>query len=420
MSLLKASVLNALAVVVRVGAGLVLNKVWAIFIGPTGYALIGQFQNLVNMGTTFASAGVSSGVTKYTAEFASDSAARYTYWRAAFTLSTGCVLMMSAVIVIWRKPLANYLLKDAGYADVMVWLSVLLIFMVWNALLLAILNGLKELHRFVAVNISGSLIGLGAGTGLVYFYGMKGALISVVLSQAIVFVATVCICCRTSWFRRGNFWGKAEGFAVRRLSGFALMALVSAVVVPGAQILIRDHLGEKFGWTAAGYWQAMTKVSDVYLLVITLTLSYYYLPRLSEIKSGSKLKREVFNAYKYLLPLACALALPIYLLRDWVTVMLFSREFMPMRELFFWQLIGDVMKIGSWLLAFLMVAKAMTKQYIITEITFSVSLVGLTILFSSRMGIEGAVFAFAVNYFVYWMVMYFVCRDVFQQDAQLA
>lgn len=413
MSLLKSSLLNAIAVVVRVGAGLVLNKVLAIFVGPSGYALIGQFQNLVNMGTTFASAGVSSGVTKYTAEFAQDHMARRRYWRAAAWLSTASVAVIAVLIIAFRVPLAIYLLKDAQYADVLVWLGLLLVFLVWNALLLAVLNGLKALHQYVAINILGSLIGLLAAVLLVYLYGIKGALVSLVLSQAMVFLAAVWMCRRADWFVLDNFWGKVDRAAVLHLARFALMALVTAIVVPGSQILIRERLGAQFGWTVAGYWQAMTKISDVYLLVITMTLSYYYLPRLAEVKSGSGLRREVLIAYRYLLPLACALALPIYLMRDTVTSLLFTEAFLPMRNLFFWQLVGDVMKIGSWLLAYLMVAKAMTTEYIVTEIAFSCSLVGLTIWFTRTMGIEGAVFAFACNYFFYWIVMVFICKKQF-------
>lgn len=414
MSLLKSSLLNAIAVVVRVGAGLVLNKVLAIFVGPSGYALIGQFQNLVNMGTTFASAGVSNGVTKYTAEFAGDEAIQRRYWRAGALLSTGCVAFIASLIIIFRVPLAAYLLKDASYSDVLVWFALLLVFLVWNALLLAVLNGLKALNKYIGINILGSLVGLLVAVLMVYFFGIKGALISLVLSQAVVFIAAVGICYRAKWFNVDNFWGKVDSGAVRQLMRFALMALVSAVVVPGGQIMIRDHLGAQFGWTVAGYWQAVTKISDVYLLIITMTLSYYYLPRLAEVKSGTALRHEVWMAYKYLIPLACVMALPIYFMRDLVTSILFSKDFLPMTKLFFWQLVGDIMKIGSWLLAYLMVAKAMTIEYIVTEIAFSLTLIGFTILFCKKMGIEGAVFAFAFNYFLYWIVMYFICKKSFQ------
>ena len=414
MSLVRSGLLNAVAVLVRIGTGLILNKVLAAFVGPSGYAVIGQFQSFVNIGTTFATGGVSTGVTKYTAENAGDPLAQKVIWRAAIMLSTGCAAFIALSIIIFREPLSAYFLKSTQYSDVFIWFGVLLIFLVWNALLLAILNGLKELRRFIAINILGSLIGLAFAVLLIIFSGIRGCLIALVFSQAVIFLVAVAVCCRATWFSRANFWGDFDKNAGRKLGRFALMALVSAIAVPGSQVLIRDHLGVQFGWDAAGYWQAMTRISDIYLLLITTTLSYYYLPRLAEIKTGRELKREVFAAYKYILPLACVLALPIYVMRGFITKLLFSEAFLPMQSLFFWQLVGDVMKIGSWLLAFLMLAKAMTKRYVITEVFFSVSLVALSIFFSRIMGVEGATFAFALNYFVYWIVVYYVCRDAFK------
>lgn len=41
-----------------------------------------------------------------------------------------------------------------------------------------------------------------------------------------------------------------------------------------------------------------------------------------------------------------------------------------MKPLFTWQIIGDVFKIASWLLAYIMVAKNLTHMFIITEIIF--------------------------------------------------
>lgn len=414
MSLLKSGSLNAIAVIVRIGTGLILNKILAIFVGPSGYAVIGQFQNFVNIGTTFSTGGISAGVTKYTAEHADDKKTQIIFWRTAVMFGTMCAAIIGCAVILFRAPLATYFLKDSQYSDVVAWFGVLVMFLVWNGLLLAILNGLKQLRIYIAVNIGGALIGLVLTVVLVYIWGIKGCLIAIVFSQAVVFLVTVAACHRLAWFSLSNFFGAYDKTAGRKLASFAVMALVSAVAVPGSQILIRDHLGAQFGWQVAGYWQAMTRISDLYLLVITTTLSYYYLPRLAEIKTAAELRREVWSAYKVLLPLAMLLALPIYVMRGFITKLLFSEAFSPMQALFFWQLIGDVLKIGSWLLAFLMLAKAMTKQYVITEVIFSISLFLLTVFFTRMMGIEGAVFAFAVNYFIYWIAVYYVCKGVLE------
>lgn len=63
------------------------------------------------------------------------------------------------------------------------------------------------------------------------------------------------------------------------------MAVTSAVCVPVSHILVRNHLGETFGQEYAGYWEAMWRLSAAYLMLVTTTLSVYYLPMLSELKS---------------------------------------------------------------------------------------------------------------------------------------
>ena len=79
-----------------------------------------------------------------------------------------------------------------------------------------------------------------------------------------------------------------------------------------------------------------------------------------------------------------------------------------MRDLFFWQLSGDVIKIGSWILSFIMLGRAMIKAFVITEIIFSLSFYFLTKLFVANLGLTGVSVAYAVNYLIYWAVMLFL------------
>jgi PST family polysaccharide transporter len=83
-----------------------------------------------------------------------------------------------------------------------------------------------------------------------------------------------------------------------------------------------------------------------------------------------------------------------------------------MKNLFFWQLLGDFFKIMSWILAFLMVAKSMTKVYIITEILFSALLVGLSYYLIDRNGVIGATQSYCLNYFIYFVVMVIIFRKL--------
>jgi PST family polysaccharide transporter len=191
------------------------------------------------------------------------------------------------------------------------------------------------------------------------------------------------------------------------------MALTSAVCVPVSQILVRNHLGTFLGWDAAGYWEAMWRLSAAYLMLVTTTLSVYYLPRLSELKEPAEIKREILQGYMIILPVAACSSLAMYLLRDWIIVLLFTSTFSPMREIFGWQMVGNMLKIGSWILSYVMLGKAMFKLFMVSEILFAVSFVFLTIILTKFYGLEGVVIAYAVNYMMYWLfVGWFVFKSI--------
>jgi len=179
------------------------------------------------------------------------------------------------------------------------------------------------------------------------------------------------------------------------------MALASAALIPLSLILVRTHLTEQFSWNHAGYWDAMWRISAVYLMFVTTPLTVYYLPRLSEIKNKAELRAELLNGFKVVIPIVMAMSLVIYLLRDLVVTILFTAEFAPVTELFFWQLLGDTLRICGWLLAYVMVARAMTKFFIISELVFTVAFYSLTLLFTSTMGFEGVTFAYMLSYLIY-------------------
>lgn len=99
------------------------------------------------------------------------------------------------------------------------------------------------------------------------------------------------------------------------------------------------------------------------------------------------------------------MAVAIYFCKDLIVWLLFTEEFEPIKELFVWQLIGDVIKLAAWLLSYLMLAKAMVRYLVVTEILFSILFVVLSILFVQRYGLIGVTYAFALNYTIYFLVM---------------
>lgn len=405
MNLFKTSALNGIAVLIRTASMFVLNKILAIYVGPSGYAAIGQFQNFIHIVTTFAGGAINTAVVKYTAEYYYSDKKQKLVWKTAGTIVLIFSMIVTFLILIFQKQLAIYIFKSTEYQSIFIWLAFFLVFFNFNALFLAILNGKKEILRLVIANIAGSLFSLIITGLLAYKLGLYGALVAVSINQSIVFLVTLFLCYRANWFKLTYLFGKIDKALSKKFSSYILMALTTALCVPLSQILIRSHISHEFGPQYAGYWEAIIKLSSAYLMLITTTLSVYYLPKLSELRDFNSIKREVYIAYKLIFPVALIGALSVYALKDWIIKLLFTESFLPMRELFLWQMMGDSLKIGSWIVGYLMLGQAMTKLFIISEITASLSLIIFTYICTKVFGFEGVSIAYLINYAFYWLFL---------------
>lgn len=211
MTLIRTSLLNAIAVAVKMATLLGLNKVLALYVGPAGYAAIGQLQNAVTMFTTLASGAVSTGVTKYTAEFAEQPDEQRKIWRTAGTLSVVVSLLLAVLIMGLRKPLASWFSMTNRWRRCWSGLPPRWCSLPSTRYCLACSTA-RRMCPYVLANILGSLISLVVTCALTIQLGLYGALVALAVYQSLSFVATLVICMRTPWFHLGDF---LAGWTVR-------------------------------------------------------------------------------------------------------------------------------------------------------------------------------------------------------------
>lgn len=412
MTLIKTSVLTAISTIITVISGFVINKVIALYIGPSGLAVVGQLQNFMSIVTTFSNGAITSGIVKYTAEYQTIEK-KQKIFSTSIIVSLTCSFIISLLLFGFSGYLSELILKDIQYSSVFVVLGITIFLFALNTILMSILNGQKEIKKYILVNISSSIFSLFFTSFLIMQLNLMGALYAMVVNQSVVFFVTLGFVLKSSWFKLEYFKQGIDKESLVKLSKYSLMAITSALTVPMSHLIIRNYIGDNLSWDAAGYWQGIWYISTMYLMIVTTSLGVYYLPKLSEIQGNKELKREIISGYKIIMPIVIILALGIYLFRELAVHIAFSEKFLPMLELFKWQLIGDVIKIASWLLAYLMLAKAMTKIFIYTEIVFSILFVVLSIVFVDYFGLVGVTYAFCLNYFLYLIVMIFIFRKRF-------
>jgi PST family polysaccharide transporter len=416
MNLLKTSLLNGIAVVIKIAVMFIVNKILAVYVGPAGYAAISQYQNFIQMIITFAGSAINTGVVKYTAEYDEDQEKQRKLWQTAGTMVLICSLLLVVLIILFQKTIILYLFGSTEYQVILIWFAIFLIFFSFNALLIAILNGKGDINRLVAANIIGSLFSLVVTSLLAIKFGLKGALIALTIYQSLNLIVTVVLCYQTDWFKFHYLFGKIDKSIKNKLLQFALMALVSVVIGNIVQIWLRKIIITEFGMNYAGYWDAINKLSDGYLLLVGSILSIYYVPKLSKLQKYVEIKKEVYYGYKFILPLTGFACLIIYILREWIVKLLFTEQFLPMLQLLSWQLLGDFIKIGGWIVSFMMVSKAMTKIFISTEVFFELSIIPLSVLFIKFWGFKGVTIGFAINYIFYWIVCSYLAFRKIKRD----
>jgi len=416
LGLVRTSLWSLMATIIKMVSGLFISKTLAVFVGPSGFAIVGQFQNFVQLSRTVAKAGIDTGVTKYTAEYCE----KGVDLDALFSTSMRIVLTASAVtgalLITGSFWLALFLLQDASHWYIFALFGFTIVLFSVNSLLLAILIGLQEVKIFVLINIAQSVSALFLTVFLIYVFGLSGALMALVTNQSIVLVVLLWVIRKKKSLAVKKFSQPFRKDEAKRLASFSIMAVVTTIVAPITTIAVRLEITNLLGLTEAGYWQAAWYVSSVYLTVVTTTLTIYYLPRFAALSNPNEIRRELIGGYRVIMPVVVIAALLLFFLKSVVVSVIFSDAFEPMLPLFKWMLVGDVIKIASWLFSYLMLAKAMMRPYIATEIIFSVTFVVLSHVLIQKFGLEGVMYAHSINYLAYFVVVGLVTRSKWKSE----
>ncbi|MGU5559430.1 O-antigen translocase [Aeromonas caviae] len=404
--LLKVTAMTGLLTLLRMAMGFVIAKVVAIYTGPTGLAMLGQVQSMVGSLNGIITAPAGSGVVRFTAEYKEQGfEACAPWWRA----STQWVLIISAIAipvgVLLAKPIATSLFQDASLAWVVASTVCVLPFAAIGTLCSSVINGQQLYRRYVGLGMLSALISGGVMLGMIAWQNIEGALLAAAVQAALIGVVMLIANLRQPWLKLRFWWGAVEPQARKDIGKYMLMAITSALTVPVSLILVRNILIDQVGWDATGQWQAVYKISEVYLGVITMALGTYYLPRLASLSGVDAIVAEIHKTARVIIPIVAFMALGVYLLRDVAISLLFTDEFRSARELFAIQLTGDVIKIASWLYAYPMLSRGATKWFMGIEISFSFSFVVLSYIFICNIGLQGATLAYLVNYSVFFLII---------------
>ncbi len=410
MNIVRAGAYSAVAAAARLVAGLLVVKLVALFAGPEGVGKMGQFMSMMSLLAVVAGGGIASGVTKYVAEYRDNPSRLESLARSGLSFSLATSVVVGALSVIFSKELSRLLLGDASYESLIWVLSVAQCMIALHNYLVAIINGFMDVRRVAMIHVAGGAFSVAITAVLAWRYQLYGALMALVVGQAALIFVSATMAWRSGYLRRSFLRLGKDVEMINRLLRFSVMTITSALLAPIVQIWVRNYLAEGFSWQEVGYWQAVSKISEAYLLFITMAISMYYLPKLSSIQEGAAFRAELKHAFRVIMPVVVVMASGLYLLRDWALLILFNADFASASELFLPQLFGDVVKIAAFLQSYIMIAKALTKLFLFSELLFSFTYVVLVNVLVTHYGLIGAIYAFSANYLLYWVFTFLVAR----------
>jgi O-antigen/teichoic acid export membrane protein len=373
--------------------------VTAKFLGPAGMAVVGNLRNFLSAIDTYATLGFSNGVIKYTAEHDKEEEKLNSIFSTVFFTLLSVILVISIALFFLSGYWNEWIFGATGqYAWVFRVLAFALPWYAGNIIVLAVLNGLGNYKQVIYLNLWGNIAGVAASALLIWKFGIEGAFLGLVLYPAFLFFFSFYL----MWRRfPGLSFLQLKYFEPRILKGmlsYSIMSFVTAIMAPVVYIAIRNKLMNDFSPAEAGYYEAINRIASFYLMFVTTLLTVWFLPQLSAAKTGTETKEVFKSYYKFVVPVFALGLVLVYFLRYFIITVLLSDEFLPMENLFVWQLLGDFFKACSLILGFQLVAKKKTMVFIVLELLSFIILYASSIQLIDDYGSEGAVMGHAATH----------------------
>lgn len=421
MFFLRTSIWMGFSTAIKAILSYVLWKIIAVYTGPSGVAILQQFQNFIQVSRVSVPAGINEGIIKYGAEYNDNTDLKSDLLSNALYLNGFIFIIAFFILILFSHTISYSLFQSYAYQKIIIVSGACIILFIINNFGMSLLNAEMELKKYIITVISGTILNFILTATLVIKNGLYGGLIGLALNQTFVCILTTYLIFKAKWFEIRLFTSKLNFNCIKKLITYSMIPLSAALIGPIASIILTKYIVSQLSWTNAGYWQALDRLSHAYLIVMAMVFGFYFIPKYSSLKTKDELKKELLNNYYYIFPLILTGILCVFILKKQIVHIMYSDEFLIILPLFKYQLLGDLSRLSTWILKNILVAKAMVKTTLAFELIFTTSYILLTIFFVHTEGLIGCSIAYAINYFLFWLAMIiFSIKYLTHQDNEHA
>lgn len=381
--------------------GIVKVKALAVLLGPAGVGLMGLYQNVMSFAATLAGCGVANSGVRFIAS-AADEQLSLELVRRALWLGN-LLLGLAGMLAVWamREPIANWILGDVERATDVGWLGLGVFLSLVAGSQTALLQGLRRIGDFARVRVFSALFGTVAGVAMIGFMGEAGVVWFVVLAPFSGVIVAMYYARALPPVRDHHEWQaiRSQWMAMLKL-GVPFMA--SGLLTLAALIVVRALVTDRLGLEAGGHFQAAWSISMTYIGFVLGAMSTDYYPRLAGvIKDHSKARELVAEQSEMAMLMAGPVLIAMIVFAPWIIQLLYSDAFASASEMLRIQVLGDIIKLASWPMGFILVASGRGGLYLATQGAWSLTYVAVVYLGVDLFGLLAVGAAFPLAYLLY-------------------
>lgn len=393
--------------------GLVRMKIVALLVGAAGVGLLGIFQNFMTAAAALGGLGLATAAPR---EIAAQSAANGPAGealakRAVVTASVGLGLLSAILIFVLRNPIASAVFGSVSYGSAIAWLGIGVGLSIIYAGQSGLLSGLQRIGDLAQVTLFGAVLGSIVGVAAIWLIPAAGILIYVISAPAAAVVVAALYALRLPRLARSNADGASLVGIWRDLITLGVATMAGSFVAAAGPLLVRIAIGDRMGLHELGLFQASWSLAAVYLAIVLQAMSADYFPRLTRDIDDPAAATAAVNAQtKIALLLGGPVILAIMGGAPLILHLLYASEFQAAASMLRWQMLGDVLKLMSWPLGFVLLASRRGMVFLAVELLGTAVFVGGTLLLLERFGFVAAGVSYALMYAIYLPALFAICR----------
>lgn len=410
--IIRATSITGIAQAILIVLKIIGNKFIAVIIGPAGIGYMGLLQSTIDIINNVSGLGLSSSAVRDVA-YASAS-------KDSKKISTTIIVLKRLSIItgiagtiftlIFANYLSNLAFHNYDHVNEFRLLSIVAFITIIALGQQAILQGYRKLKEMAFASIIGSMLGLIGTIPLFLIYGTN-AIVPVIIISA-------CIYLFTTWYFSKKVNHETIPLSMNETfqKSKSMIKLGFTIMLSGLFILIsiyqlRILINHKLGIFYVGIFQAGWGIQAVYLQMLFQAMSRDYFPRLSALSDSPKEMIKLVNEQLHIGILIGAPIISVMLLISPILIQLmYTPEFSSSVALLQWLLLGTLLKIFAWPIAFILPALKATKVYLFTEAigSFGIWIIAWSII--DKYGLEAIGIAYLLNYIFYIILVFLIAH----------